>query len=85
MEIARAFNNVLLDLSFTINKYIGSSLDLDIKYLFESFDQRICIGSDFPQYSISEMRNRFNIFAENINAEKALNIAIKNLTNFLKF
>ncbi len=85
MEIARAFNNVLLDLSFTINKYAGSSLDLDIKYLFESFDQRICIGSDFPQYSISEMRNRFNIFAENINAEKALNIAIKNLTNFLKF
>jgi len=50
-ELARFNENLLLDLSLTIMKYPGSSLDLDIKFLFEKFDRRICVGSDFPEYA----------------------------------
>lgn len=85
MEIARAFKNILLDLSFTLCKYKGSSLDMDIQYLFDNFDKRICLGSDFPELSIKDMRIRYNHFSENIDNEKAKNIAFGNLQNFIKF
>jgi len=85
MEITRAFKNILLDLSFTLNKYENSSLDMDIQCLFNSFDRRICVGSDFPEISISEMRQRFDFFSKNISAEKASNIAHKNIQQFLNF
>ncbi len=84
MEIARVFKNILLDLSFTICKYEESSIDLDIKYMFNKFDQRICIGSDFPQFSLIDLRQRFEYFSEELPVEKLENIAYKNLLNFTK-
>lgn len=82
-EMASIYKNVLIDLSFTICRYKGSSLDFDIKYLFESFDQRICIGSDSPQFSIDKLRERFNFFADGISVAKLENIAYKNLFDFI--
>ncbi len=82
MEIARAHNNVLLDLSFTLCKYKGSSLDLDIAFLFQQFDRRICIGSDFPEISLMQLRERFEFFANDISIEKQQNIAYRNIANF---
>ena len=84
IEIARANNNVLLDLSLTICKYKGSSLDLDIQFAFNSFDKRICIGSDFPEFSGSELRERFNFYAKNIQKNKMENIAFRNILKFLQ-
>ncbi|HKR05427.1 MAG TPA: amidohydrolase family protein [Bacteroidia bacterium] len=81
-EIARIFKNTLLDLSFTLVKYQGSSVDADIKYLFQNFDRRICIGSDFPEFSIGKLRERFNFFSEGIETGKLENIAFKNVMNF---
>lgn len=83
MEIVRAFPNTLLDLSFTLSKYTGSSLDMDIQFLFKNFDQRICIGSDFPEITISKLRTRFDSFSRNIDTTKAENIAYKNLSKFI--
>ena len=51
--------NVLLDLSNTLLRYQGSSLDRDIAWLFRSFDRRICIGSDYPDYEPGQLRARF--------------------------
>jgi predicted TIM-barrel fold metal-dependent hydrolase len=82
MEIARAFKSILLDLSFTLTKYIGSSIDLDIGYLFNNFDRRICIGSDFPELSIEKLRAQFNLHSKGLSLEKAKNIAHLNLLNF---
>jgi predicted TIM-barrel fold metal-dependent hydrolase len=73
----------LLDLSMTIFKYNKSSIDLDIKFLFNNFDERICVGSDFPEYSHFELRNRFNFFSRGLNKRKIENIAFKNLEKFL--
>ena len=47
-EYVRHRPNLLLDISFTLCKYVGSSLDQDIGYLFRHFDRRICVGSDSP-------------------------------------
>ena len=83
-ELASVYKNVLIDLSFTICRYKESSLDLDIKYLFKYLDERICIGSDNPQFSINEFRERFNFFADGIEIKKLQNIAYKNLYNFIR-
>lgn len=83
-EFARHNPNLLIDLSFTLLKYEGSSLDHDISYLFKSFDKRMCIGSDFPDFSLYELRRRFNHFASSVKKEKAENIASQNLLRLFK-
>jgi predicted TIM-barrel fold metal-dependent hydrolase len=84
IEVARAFPNVLLDLSLTLCKYEGSSLDLDLRYAFRLFDRRICIGSDYPEIRLKQLRERFEYFAEGISQEKQQNIAYKNLATHTK-
>src|SRR5438045_6538620 len=83
MEIARPYPRVLLDLSETLCKYEGSSLDLDIQFMFHQFDRRICVGSDSPEYSPLDLRRRFDEFAHTVAVDKASNIAYKNLLTFL--
>lgn len=82
-ELVRNYSNLLLDLSFTFIKYQGSSLDNDIRYLFQNFDRRICVGSDFPDFNHSQLSARFASFAEEVADDKLENIAYKNLAKFL--
>jgi len=82
-EISQNFPNVLVDLSFTLCRYEGSSVDLDIEYLFKRYDKRICIGSDSPEYSQEQLRERFEYFAKKTTREKATNIAHSNLVCLL--
>lgn len=82
MEIVRAFPNTLLDLSLTLCKYAGSSLDMDIQFLFQSFDRRLCIGSDHPEIKLHQLRERFEYFATKTTIEKVENIAYKNILSF---
>lgn len=85
IELVRLYKNLLLDLSFTLCKYKGSSVDLDIQFAFDNFDKRICVGSDFPEFTLDDLRQRFDYFSNNLSDEKAENIALNNITNFLKF
>lgn len=82
-EAIRSNRNLLLDLSFTLNRYAGSSLDQDFRYLFQHFDQRICVGTDYPDYDPAELRARFETLADGLSEEKRTNIAWRNITNFL--
>jgi|WetSurMetagenome_2_1015567.scaffolds.fasta_scaffold09383_5 predicted TIM-barrel fold metal-dependent hydrolase len=83
IELVRTYKNILLDLSFTLCKYKGSSIDQDILYAFNTFDERICVGSDFPEFSMKDLRSRFDLFSEGITAVKAENIGFRNINNFL--
>ncbi len=83
MELARAYPNVVLDLSMTLIKYQGSSIDQDLQFLFEKFDRRICIGSDHPEYSLKQLSERFHFFSKKISQEKKNNIAHLNIIKFL--
>ena len=82
-EALRHRPGVLLDLSFTLQRFEGSSVDLDIQFLFRTFDQRICVGSDHPQYSLQDLRRRFDHFASEIPVQKAQNIGYANLSKLL--
>lgn len=83
-ELVRFNPRLLLDLSMTFMKYQGSSLDLDIRFLFERFDRRICIGTDFPEYTHQEVRKRFVEMSRGLARGKAENIAFRNIEDFLK-
>lgn len=78
-EMIRPYPNVLLDLSFTLCRFAGSSLDLDIRYLFHHFDRRLCVGSDSPEFGLAELRQRFDHFSDGLSEEKSRNIAHGNL------
>lgn len=82
-ELVRHFPNILLDLSFTLCKYEGSSIDSDIDFLFKKFDKRICIGSDSPEFSQDQLRSRFDFFSKSLSVSQAENIAYKNIIEHL--
>lgn len=82
-ELVRFNDNLLLDLSFTMMKYAGSSVDQDIAWLFNNFDQRVCVGSDFPEYTHEQVQTRFDSLSNGVDVDKLRNIAYRNLTGFI--
>jgi predicted TIM-barrel fold metal-dependent hydrolase len=79
-EIVRANDNLILDLSFTIMRYRGSSrLDADMNFLFRTTDQLISIGSDFPEYTPVQVMKRFAELAEGVEPQRIENITHRNL------
>lgn len=54
-EVIRSFENVLLDLSQTLTRFADSSIGRDIAWLFETFEKRLVVGSDFPEYTYSDV------------------------------
>lgn len=82
-DLVRFNPNLLLDLSYTLIKFKGSSLDLDIQYLFLTLDQRLCIGTDHPDYTPHDLRLRLKDFEPFTPPEKLSNIYYKNLQHFL--
>src|SRR6185503_12404899 len=82
-ELVHYNPNLLLDLSYTLLKYRGSSLDADMHYLFRALDRRTCIGVDHPEFTHRALRERFDELASGLPEEKANNIAHRNLESFL--
>jgi predicted TIM-barrel fold metal-dependent hydrolase len=83
-EMIRNLNNVYLDLSYTISKYRESSIDLDIKWLCNNFDQRITWGSDSPEFTQKKALLDFYEISDGISPSKVDNILGNNLLTFLK-
>ena len=81
-ELARFNFNILLDLSLTLMKYEGSSVDADLQFLFSLFDRRICLGSDWPEYSLASVRKKAERLSHSISEEKCNNIFYGNLARF---
>jgi predicted TIM-barrel fold metal-dependent hydrolase len=45
----RSAPNALLDISFTITRFEGTSVHLDLAHLLTNFENRLVFGSDFPE------------------------------------
>jgi predicted TIM-barrel fold metal-dependent hydrolase len=75
--------NVYLDLSFTISKYKGSSVDLDLKYLIENFDRKLIWGSDFPEFTVKKALTDFHSLASAVSDDKKRNILSTNILRLL--
>ena len=79
-EIVRCNDNLMLDLSFTIMRYRGSSrLDDDMHFLFKTTDQLVTVGSDFPEYSPADMLARLATLTQGIDENRIENICWRNL------
>ena len=83
-ELCRHNKNILLDLSLTIMKYKGSSIETDIDFLFNYFDRKICIGSDHPEWDYKNILNYLNKNQKLAVIEKKVNILFKNIETFFK-
>jgi predicted TIM-barrel fold metal-dependent hydrolase len=82
-ELVRHNDNLLLDLSMTMMKYAGSSLDMDLRFLLASFDRRVCVGTDWPEYGTQEVARRFEALSAGLTDAKRDNAAQANLARFL--
>ena len=82
-EMTRSLKNVQIDLSFTISKYRGSSIDQDINWLCKNFDERIIWGSDSPE--ISQIKALEDLLSNvgKINSNKLDNILGNNILSLL--
>ena len=78
-EVVRLHPMLTLDLSFTLLRYAGSSLDADIRWVMGRFDQRIVLGSDMPEYTPADAFERAERLAEGLADEKLANMAHRNL------
>ena len=78
-ELVRMHANLILDLAFTLLRYEGSSLDADMRFLCGALDQRLCFGSDFPEYLPSEAKRRIIELTKGLPEEKRANIFFNNL------
>jgi predicted TIM-barrel fold metal-dependent hydrolase len=78
-EIVRLHPSLTLDLSFTVLRYAGSSLDADIRWVMGKLDQRLVIGSDMPEYTPAEAFESAERLARGLPPEKWANISFGNL------
>lgn len=86
-EVIRNFENTLLDLSATLIRFQDTHILTDIRYLFKTFDRRLCIGSDFPEFTIEDVlkiiKNKV-IINNSIDKQKLENIYFNNLSRFME-
>ncbi len=82
-EAIRDCPNVYLDISFTLLRHAGSSVELDLCYLLKTFDQRMIFGSDFPEIDIPRAVQAFERLADGIAREKSAHVLGGNLHRLL--
>lgn len=78
-ELVRMHSHLRLDLSFTLLRYAGSSLDADLRFLVEHLDQRLVVGSDYPDYLPSEAFLRFHALTADLPRDKVQRVACDNM------
>jgi predicted TIM-barrel fold metal-dependent hydrolase len=82
-EVVTAHPNLVLDLSFTIHRFAGSSVDDDLRFLMRTFDRRMVVGSDFPEYEPLATRDRVLELCEGLDPAKPANVLAGNLERLL--
>jgi len=78
-EVVRLHPGLMMDLSFTLLRYAGSSLDADIRWTMQNLDQRVVVGSDMPEYTPADAFSRAEQLAAGLPVEKWTNISHLNL------
>jgi predicted TIM-barrel fold metal-dependent hydrolase len=83
-DMIRPHKNVLLDLSHTITTYNKTSIGEDIGHLFRTFGNRICLGSDFPEFSFLEALEASEKLGLESHTPTGVRILGQNLEEFLR-
>ena len=77
-QFTRHFDDVYIDLSYTLTKYNSDYIDSQILFCFNELDKKCLIGSDFPYVSLEVFRKRVDLLTTNISNDKKCNIYYKN-------
>ena len=83
-EAVSSLPNVMLDLSFSLTRYAGTSVALDHRFLIERFDRRTVFGSDFPEISLGDAVRAFEAIAAGIDPVKLENVRHRTLASWLE-
>jgi predicted TIM-barrel fold metal-dependent hydrolase len=78
-ELVRIHERLLLDVSYTIMRYRGSSLDADLRWVFTNLDRRTVVGSDFPEHTPQEVLARVEELTDGLAETKRQNLLYQNL------
>jgi predicted TIM-barrel fold metal-dependent hydrolase len=81
--LAANSDRLLLDLSFTMCKYPGTSLDGEMMSVIKNLGRKICVGSDFPEFSLAALRERFFQLAQDLPEADQIDIGQNNISHFL--
>jgi hypothetical protein len=77
-ELARRFESVYLDVSFLLTRMLGTSVMLDLAWLFSTLDTRILFGSDHPNQSLFASLESFKQLSADLPQIKKENIIMLN-------
>ena len=87
VEYFRYWDQILIDISYTLTRFDGSSVDLDLSYAFKNLDQKISFGSDLPYCQYDIVIKKIIKLAKNskldFENQKITNIMYENIKNFL--
>jgi len=78
-QVVRHYSNLLLDLSYTLLAFAGSSVDLDVAWVLHHLDRRIVVGSDMPEYTPAEAFARVEALMRDLPDVKRANVTYDNL------
>lgn len=82
-QLCRHSSSILLDVSFTVTKYQKSSILQDIAFLLNDLDQRLCIGSDSPEWSYNQLLPIIAKLTSVLPPEKRRNVLWGNISELL--
>lgn len=82
-DIVRHNSYLYMDLSLTMLKYTGSSIDNDVRFLLNYFDKRMVIGSDFPEATPAQIFEKWGNYFMELHTDKRYNILSGNLLRFV--
>lgn len=83
-ELIRPLENAFLDLSFTFQRFQKTSLALDVDFLIDTFDRRIVFGSDFPEYTYSDVLDALKARGHSLDELDTAGVLGTNLVRFLE-
>ena len=76
--------NAMLDLSFTLVHFAGSSVETDLRYLLDCFDRRLVFGSDFPEVAVMAARTALERVGAEAKPGAVARVLGQNLADFLE-
>ena len=82
-EMIRPLEHILLDLSVTLTRFRNTSIGMDVAWLLDSFDRRICVGSDYPEGNMKDVMSVLsNILGDSWDNSRIHSIS-QNLISFI--
>ena len=78
-QVVRLHSNLLLDLSYTLLEFSGSSVELDVAWVLGHLDRRVVMGSDMPEFTPDQAFGRLDELMRDLPEIKRTNVAYENL------